>query len=166
MSAQRKPLDDDLSEALAWCASLPMDLEKQAVLRMRRVFDKWSLFALGVLGKNGPMRFSALARALPDVSQKVLTRTLRDLEADELISRHVYSETVLRVEYALTLSGSELLGMAAPLFAWHVRRLVNATVPSTQPEGPEPSEAGLEPDERTDLSSTYRGPRSGGRHIS
>jgi DNA-binding HxlR family transcriptional regulator len=94
---------------------------------MRRVFDKWSLFALGVIGKGEPMRFSAVSRALPGVAQKVLTRTLRDLEADDLISRQVFPVAALRVEYALTLSGRELLQIAAPLFAWHVRRLVNVS---------------------------------------
>jgi len=126
MSVQRTSDDDHLSEALAWCSSLPTEIEQQAVLTMRRVFDKWSLFALGVIGKGQPMRFSAVSRALPGIAQKVLTRTLRDLEADDLISRRVYPEAVLRVEYALTPSGRELLQIAAPLFAWHVRRLVSA----------------------------------------
>jgi DNA-binding HxlR family transcriptional regulator len=124
MSAHREPDADHLSEALEWCAALPEDLEHQAVLQMRRVFDKWSLFALGVIGKGEPIRFSAVSRAMPGVAQKVLTRTLRELEADDLVSRQVYPEAVLRVEYALTPSGRELLQLAAPLFAWHVRRLV------------------------------------------
>jgi DNA-binding HxlR family transcriptional regulator len=131
MSAHQTPTDDHLSEAFAWCDSLPAELEQQAVLMMRRVFDKWSLFVLGVIGKGEPVRFSAVSRALPDVAQKVLTRTLRDLEADDLVSRRAYPEPVLRVEYALTPSGRELLQITAPLLAWHVRRLSKSDPKST-----------------------------------
>jgi DNA-binding HxlR family transcriptional regulator len=155
MSAHRTPDDDHLSEAFAWCGSLPTEIEQQAVLMMRRVFDKWSLFVLGVIGKGEPVRFSAVSRALPGVAQKVLTRTLRDLEADELISRQVYPEAVLRVEYALTPSGRELLQIAAPLFAWHVRRLVNEPKPDPTPAGSKLLANGAGPPAAPNLSALF-----------
>jgi DNA-binding HxlR family transcriptional regulator len=128
MSVHPESNKDHLEQTLQWCASLPAETEQQAVAMMRRVFDKWSLVTLGVLGKGETMRFSAVSRALPGIAQKVLTRTLRQLEDDGLISRKVHEEAVLHVEYALTASGRELLQAAEPLFAWYVRRLNGAAL--------------------------------------
>ena len=112
-----------VEEILEWCASLPPETENQANGLMKRMCDRWSLRVLGTIGPNGPVRFAALGRRLNTITQKVLTRTLRSLEHDCLITRTVYPEVPPRVEYELTSSGKELLQAISPLFVWYVRHL-------------------------------------------
>ena len=112
-----------VEEILEWCASLPPETENQANGLMKRMCDRWSLRVLGAIGPNDPVRFAALGRRLNTITQKVLTRTLRSLEHDCLITRTVYREVPPRVEYELTSSGKELLQAISPLFVWYVRHL-------------------------------------------
>jgi DNA-binding HxlR family transcriptional regulator len=112
-----------VEEILEWCASLPPETENEANGLMKRMCDRWSLRVLGAIGPNGPVRFAALGRRLITITQKVLTRTLRSLEHDCLITRTVYPEVPPRVEYELTSSGKELLQAISPLFVWYVRHL-------------------------------------------
>lgn len=71
------------------------------------------------------MRFTRLLEAVEGVSQKVLTRTLRQLECDGFVDRTLYPQVPPRVDYALTELGRELLLRTAPLFVWVVTE-VNA----------------------------------------
>lgn len=64
------------------------------------------------------MRFRDLCKAIPDVSQKMLTATLRELEADDLVNRKIYPEIPPRVEYALTKRGKSLLPLLNNLVDW------------------------------------------------
>lgn len=64
------------------------------------------------------MRFRDLCKTIPDVSQKMLTATLRELEADDLVSRTIYPEIPPRVEYALTKRGESLLPILNQLVDW------------------------------------------------
>ncbi|MCI1223540.1 winged helix-turn-helix transcriptional regulator [Bifidobacterium subtile] len=63
--------------------------------------NKWSALAIGAL-EDGPLRFGQLRRLLEGISPKVLSHTLKRLEAEDLITRTVYAEVPTRVEYALT----------------------------------------------------------------
>ncbi|WP_084545081.1 winged helix-turn-helix transcriptional regulator [Derxia gummosa] len=67
---------------------------------------------------DGPMRLSALERALPDLSQKVLIAQLRELEAHGVVSRRVHPELPPRVEYAATPLGLSLAPLLAALCDW------------------------------------------------
>jgi DNA-binding HxlR family transcriptional regulator len=69
------------------------------------------------------MRFGALLRRLEGVSQKMLSQTLRNLEQDGLITRRLYDERPLRVEYALTDRGADLVPIILALKAWAERHL-------------------------------------------
>lgn len=82
-----------------------------------RVGDKWSLLVLLEL-KHGPQRFGALRRAIADVSQRMLTETLRNLQRDGYVSRRVIPATPPQVEYALTPLGLSLQGPIVALAAW------------------------------------------------
>ena len=82
--------------------------------------DKWSTLMLIVLAAE-PRRFSALQRAVPDISKRMLTQTLRDLERDGLLSRHVFPTSPPSVEYRLTPLGQSLLDPIAYLVAWAER---------------------------------------------
>ena len=82
-----------------------------------RIGDKWTVLVVQVLDQ-GPMRFNSLKRRIGGVSQKMLAQTLRHLERDGLVSRHVFATTPVTVEYALTPLGRTLVGALTPLIAW------------------------------------------------
>lgn len=88
---------------------------------VRNVLDhlsaKWTLLVLIELEQK-PMRFNALGRALPDISKRMLTQTLRDLERDGILSRVVFDTKPPSVEYALTEMGRSLMGPLMGLVEW------------------------------------------------
>lgn len=71
---------------------------------------------------DGPLRYSALQRLVPRASDRMLTRSLRELEADGLISRNVFAEVPPRVEYTLTLAGRSLVPILQAMSAWGAAR--------------------------------------------
>lgn len=83
-----------------------------------RFGDKWSLLVLYNLHTNGCMRFSEIHRQMTDISQKMLTSTLRKLEQNGLLSRRVYPEVPPRVEYTLTPRGGSLMPHIVALTGW------------------------------------------------
>ena len=86
---------------------------------LSRIGDRWSLLVLHALHEKAEaMRFSDLCKAIPDVSQKMLTSTLRKLEADDLLSRTIYPEVPPRVEYKLTKRGKTLIPLLNQLVDW------------------------------------------------
>lgn len=85
---------------------------------LARISDKWSLLILFTLSQSSPMRFSALQKSISDISQKMLTVTLRTLEEDGLVKRQVYAEVPPRVEYSLTERATSLLPYINSLVAW------------------------------------------------
>ena len=91
---------------------------------MRNLLDhlgeKWTTLILIALAAQ-PRRFSALQRAVPDISKRMLTQTLRNLERDGLLSRHVFPTKPPSVEYRLTPLGQSLLDPVAHLVAWAER---------------------------------------------
>jgi DNA-binding HxlR family transcriptional regulator len=76
-----------------------------------RIADKWTLLLLEALAQHGVVRFSRLAELVEGISQKMLTQTLRRMEADGFITRTVYAVVPPKVEYALAPLG-ESLGQA------------------------------------------------------
>lgn len=93
---------------------------------LARISTKWSLAVLYTLdGNSGPMRFKDIERANPDISQKMLTSTLRGLEADGLISRTVFPEMPPRVEYALTGRGHSFMPVMRQLLDWAYANLTD-----------------------------------------
>jgi DNA-binding HxlR family transcriptional regulator len=83
-----------------------------------RISDKWTLLAVYALGGFGTMRFNELRHKIGDVSQRMLTVTLRNLENDGFVSRKVYAEVPPRVEYKLTDLGYSLLDQLYPIINW------------------------------------------------
>lgn len=79
----------------------------EAALELIR--GKWKGAVLYHLMAGQPVRFNALRRFLPTVSQRILTKSLRELEADGLITRTVYAEVPPRVDYTLTDRGRALV---------------------------------------------------------
>lgn len=87
---------------------------------LSRLGDKWSMLVLTTLNVNGTMRFSDIHKTIDDISQRMLTVTLRTLEADGLVHRKVYPEVPPRVEYCLTELGTTQMPHIEALVNWAV----------------------------------------------
>ena len=85
---------------------------------LERVADKWTLLVLNALEEGGEMRFTRLRDRVGGVSQKMLTKTLRQLERDGLVTRRVYPEVPPRVEYRLTERGHALNEATCAMWLW------------------------------------------------
>ncbi len=92
---------------------------------MARISDKWSILVLYTLQQTPVMRFNELHKSIPDVSQKMLTVTLRTLEEDGFVSRKVYAQVPPRVEYALTDRALSLLPLIDSLILWAKQNMEN-----------------------------------------
>ena len=79
--------------------------------------SKWRITILHVL-RDGPLRTNVLQGAISEISPKVLTQTLRGMERDGLIDRHIYNVVPPRVEYALTDMGRSLIKPLQDLCHW------------------------------------------------
>jgi DNA-binding HxlR family transcriptional regulator len=96
------------------------DPELDALVReiIGRVADKWTMLVLETLEEHGRMRFTRLSESIGGVSQKMLTKTLRQMEADGLVSRTVYPVIPPRVEYHLTALGHSLGEAFCGVWIW------------------------------------------------
>ncbi len=83
-----------------------------------RVADKWTMLLLEALAQHGVVRFSKLAELVGGISQKMLTQTLRQMEADGFVTRTVYPVVPPRVEYALTPLGESLGEAFCGVWLW------------------------------------------------
>ncbi|MFD1883102.1 winged helix-turn-helix transcriptional regulator [Paracoccus pacificus] len=102
-------------------AATPSLLDACAPVRaiLNRVGDKWSVLLVMALCA-GPRRFNDLKRAVPGITQRMLTLTLRGMERDGLITREVFPTTPPRVEYALTELGRSLREPVEAIGQWAV----------------------------------------------
>lgn len=93
---------------------------------LARISDKWSLLVIYTLDKyeKKPIRFKELQRQIPDISQKMLTVTLRTLEEDGYVTRTIYPEVPPRVEYTLTDRTRSLLPHINSLIEWALENRV------------------------------------------
>jgi DNA-binding HxlR family transcriptional regulator len=83
-----------------------------------RVADKWTMIILEVLGEQGELRFTQLARQVGGISQKMLTQTLRQMERDGMVTRTVHPVVPPRVEYRLTELGQSLGAAFCGVWIW------------------------------------------------
>ena len=81
------------------------------------IADHWSMLVTGTLA-HGPARYTRLAEAVEGISQRTLTKTVRNLERDGLVARTAYAESPPRVEYRLTALGEALLQRVQELESW------------------------------------------------
>jgi len=82
-----------------------------------RLGDKWSVLIVHTLGHE-TKRFMALKQCIPDISQRMLTLTLRHLQRDGLLKRTVYPVVPPKVEYKLTNLGTRFLDVSLKLVDW------------------------------------------------
>lgn len=83
-----------------------------------RFGNKWGLLVILVISENEPVRYNDLRRLIPDISSRVLSSTLRILEADGLVVRTYYQEVPPRVEYSLSDTGKSLVPIIMQLTDW------------------------------------------------
>ncbi|XBV87550.1 helix-turn-helix domain-containing protein (plasmid) [Deinococcus sonorensis KR-87] len=83
-----------------------------------RVADKWTMLILETLEEHGRLRFTRLGDLVGDISQKMLTKTLRQMESDGLVVRTIYPVVPPRVEYELTDIGRSLSAAFCGVWEW------------------------------------------------
>ena len=93
---------------------------------LAHVNEKWSLLLIDALA-GGPLRFGQLRREVSDISQRMLTETLRSLQRDGLVARQVFATSPPTVEYRLTELGHSFLEPVAALITWAKRRHLEIT---------------------------------------
>ncbi len=86
-------------------------------LLLDQIADKWSMMILAVLA-DGPLRFNAIKRGLEGITQKALTQSLRKLERNGIIARHVIATSPVAVEYEITPLGRTLIEPFRALYMW------------------------------------------------
>jgi DNA-binding HxlR family transcriptional regulator len=99
--------------------------KKEALVRelLGRVGDKWTLLVIDALAEAGELRFSRLRAQVGGISQKMLTKTLRQLERDGLVVRRVHAEVPPRVDYRLTSLGESLGESVCGIWLWVERHI-------------------------------------------
>jgi DNA-binding HxlR family transcriptional regulator len=102
------------------CATYEVDPAVEALVRelIGRVADKWTMLVLETLEERGTLRFTEIGRAVGDISQKMLTKTLRDMERMGLVSRTVHPVVPPHVDYALTDLGRSLGAAFCGVWLW------------------------------------------------
>jgi DNA-binding HxlR family transcriptional regulator len=94
--------------------------KKEAIVReiLERIADKWTLLVIDALDGERELRFTRLQERVGGVSQKMLTKTLRQLERDGLVTRRVHATVPPRVDYRLTAMGEKLGEAVCTIWLW------------------------------------------------
>lgn len=88
-------------------------------LAVKIISGKWKLFILNGL-KDGPKRYGELRKICPNITEKMLTSQLKELQKDGIIKRKVYPQVPPKVEYSFTSIGEKLCFLFDPLYSWGV----------------------------------------------
>ena len=101
-------------------AAEPLDPALEALVRQMigQVADKWTMLILETLEQHGTVRFTQLGRLVGDISQKMLTKTLRQMEQDGLVQRTVHPVIPPHVDYRLTELGRSLSAAFCGVWIW------------------------------------------------
>jgi DNA-binding HxlR family transcriptional regulator len=114
-----KKIDWKAADAICERLSAEQDVLVREIVT--QISEKWTLWTMSVLAQaGGPMRFSRVMEAVEGISQKSLTKTLRQLERGGLVTREVFPEVPPRVEYRITKLGEALLVQLHPVWLWTV----------------------------------------------
>lgn len=120
-TARKTPKTDEattiVNEWVAATANAPVDMNCPVRGVLDRIADKWSMLLVMQLA-SGPRRFNQLRREVPDISQKMLTQTLRELQRDGLVARRVFETNPPSVEYRLTDLGESIIVPFGHLIRW------------------------------------------------
>ena len=111
-------------------------------LTLQVIGGKWKPIILWRIGQDGVLRFSELRRILPNITQKMLTQQLRELEGDGLVKRTVWPQVPPKVEYELTGLGTSVVPVLRQLCAWGSAYEERFGEPAAASSGPEAASAG------------------------
>jgi DNA-binding HxlR family transcriptional regulator len=119
---------EQVARAKIYAASTPpenLDPRIEALVNdlIGRVADRWTMQILEVLAEQGTLRFTRLGEALPGISQKMLTQTLRQMERDGLLTRTIHPVVPPKVEYQLTVLGLSLGAAFCGVWVWAANNL-------------------------------------------
>lgn len=114
---------DILGRAETVCQTLRDDDDGVRREVLAHAGSRWSLGILHALGVYGTMRHAEIKRQMAGVTQRMLTKTLRSLERDGLVTRRVFDEISPHVEYELTPLGMGLLVRMSPIWTWVVENV-------------------------------------------
>ncbi|AMW84070.1 Transcriptional regulator, HxlR family [Pseudomonas yamanorum] len=112
--------DEIIRRSQAACEALSADEDGLKRQVLTHAGNRWSLGIVHLLGVNGRLRHAEIGRRMEGVTQRMLTRTLRQLERDGLVLRHDFQEVPPKVEYQLSELGKQLLVHMIPLWTWVV----------------------------------------------
>lgn len=90
-------------------------------LTLQVIGGKWKPIIIHHLATDGTLRFSEIKRAIPNITQKMLTQQLRELESDGVVHREVYAQVPPKVEYSLTELGRSVMPVIESLCGWGKR---------------------------------------------
>lgn len=117
-----KKIDWDAANAICDKLSPEQDVLVREIVT--QISEKWTLWTMSVLAQAAaPMRFSRVIEGVEGISQKSLTKTLRQLERGGLVTRVVFPEVPPRVEYQITRLGEDLLVQLHPMWLWTVANI-------------------------------------------
>ena len=114
----QEKIEQLIQQSRAACAALSNDDDGLKREVLTHAGNRWSLGIVHTLGVSGRLRHAELGRRMHGVTQRMLTRTLRQLERDGLVLRFDHREVPPRVEYELTTLGRGLLYRMIPLWTW------------------------------------------------
>ncbi|MFK3821354.1 winged helix-turn-helix transcriptional regulator [Pseudomonas yamanorum] len=112
--------DEIIRRSQAACEALSADEDGLKRQVLTHAGNRWSLGIVHLLGVNGRLRHAEIGRRMEGVTQRMLTRTLRQLERDGLVLRQDFQEVPPKVEYQLSELGKQLLVHMIPLWTWVV----------------------------------------------
>ncbi len=117
--------EPDAATAARLCDPIPDETDPavEALVHdiIGKVADRWTMLILEVLEERGTLRFTELGRLVDGISQKMLTKTVRQMECDGLVSRTVHPVIPPRVDYALTDLGRSLGAAFCGVWIWAER---------------------------------------------
>lgn len=118
MNQDVKPSTSD--EHLQSCRTVETDPAVDRLVEdiIGKVADKWTMLILEVLEEGGTLRFTEIGKRVPDISQKMLTKTLRQMEYDGLVERRIHPVIPPRVDYTLTRMGHGLSYAFCGVWVW------------------------------------------------
>jgi DNA-binding HxlR family transcriptional regulator len=97
------------------------EVDKLVMELIGRVADKWTMALMDALYEKGEVRFTQLGKAVPGISQKMLTQTLRQMERDGLLTRKIHAVIPPKVEYQLTTLGLSLNHAFCSVWEWVIK---------------------------------------------
>jgi len=119
-ASEKNPTRSTRATPIAVAPSEEVDPKIEALVReiIERVADKWTMLVLEVLEEHGTVRFTRLGELVGDISQKMLTKTLRQMESDGLVMRTIHPVIPPHVEYNLTDLGHSLGAAFCGVWIW------------------------------------------------